>query len=70
MSMEILDMESMRHLPLAALSDELQLLPPLLAGEQRAFRQHQAAVAGVESPDAGLSWSACPAKPLRLASSL
>ena len=51
MSMEILDMESLQHLPLTAVSDDLQLLPRLLAGEQRAFRelvrQHQGAMRSV-----------------------
>ncbi|WP_243433886.1 MULTISPECIES: RNA polymerase sigma factor [Pseudomonas] len=49
--MEILDMESLQHLPLTAVSDDLQLLPCLLAGEQRAFReqvrQHQGAMRSV-----------------------
>lgn len=51
MSMEILDMESLQHLPLTPVSDDLQLLPCLLAGEQRAFRelvrQHQGAMRSV-----------------------
>ncbi|WP_375136236.1 RNA polymerase sigma factor [Pseudomonas protegens] len=51
MSMEILDMESLQHLPLTAVSDDLQLLPRLLAGEQQAFRelvrQHQGAMRSV-----------------------
>lgn len=51
MSMEILDMESLQHLPLTAVSDDLHLLPRLLAGEQRAFcelvRQHQGAMRSV-----------------------
>lgn len=51
MSMEILDMESLQHLPLTAVSDDLHLLPRLLAGEQRAFRElvskHQGAMRAV-----------------------
>ncbi len=51
MSMEILDMESLQQRSLAAVSDDSQLLPRLLAGEQWAYRelvmQHQGAMRSV-----------------------